>query len=245
MLLRRLTVAVLSLLTLIAAVPASAASELSSKLTAMSAAGSGEATYHLGMLHHLGMAGVPKDTRKAFELFKLATERGDALGAYKLGCYYDGQGEGVVKVDAILAMKYKLVAAEAGYVLAQQDVAQHLFAAGDSAAGLRWLEAAAAQGSGMALMALGSLYAGQLPPEVAAPKVPKNVVKGFAYMLIAARDVPEMRSAFELELAKLPKDEQERVRKAVADWKDRPSTLTQSVRFDAPYKLAGLPVPAS
>ena len=128
MLFRRLAIAVLSLLVLLAPVQARAASELASKLTAMSAAGSGEAAYHLGMLYHLGMDGVPKDTRKAFELFKLATERGDPLGAYQYGCYFDGQGEGVVKVDPALALKYKLVAAEAGYALAQEDVAKHLFA---------------------------------------------------------------------------------------------------------------------
>lgn len=129
--------------------------QIAQKLTVLSNTGRGEASYYLGMLHHLGMDGVTKDTRKAFELFKLSADRGDPLGAYKYGCYFDGQGEGVVKYDSKLALRYKLVAAEAGYALAQQDVAAHLFAAGDKLGSVKWLEKAAAQGSPTALMALG------------------------------------------------------------------------------------------
>ncbi len=245
MLFDRLTIALLSLLVLLAPVPARAASELGSRLTAMSAAGNGEAAYHLGMLYHMGLAGVPKDARKAFGLFKLAAERGDPMGAYKYGCYFDGQGEGIVKSDPAAAMKYKLVAAEAGYALAQEDVAGHLFAAGDLAGALRWLEAAAAQGSFTPLLMLGTLYSGQAPGELALPKVPKDVVKGWAYMLLAARDIPKARPALDLEVAKLPAAQLEQVRQLVAAWRDRPTPLTRQAGIDAAYRLAGLPVPAA
>ena len=97
----------------------------------------------------------------------------------------------------------------------------------------------------MSLMAVGSLYAGLLPPEAKAPDVTKDAVKGFTYMLLAARGVPEMRTAFDAELAKLPKDQQERVNQAVASWRDKPTALTQSVGVDRAYKLAGLAVPAT
>ena len=55
--------------------------------------------------------------------FKNRLRPNDPLGAYKLGCYYDGQGEGVVANDKNEALKYKLIAAKAGYALAQHDVA--------------------------------------------------------------------------------------------------------------------------
>jgi TPR repeat protein len=217
--------------------------QLAQKLTALSADGSGEAAYYLGMLHHLGTAGVTKDTRKAFQLFKLSAERGDPLGAYKYGCYFDGQGEGVVEPDAKLALRYKLVAAEAGYLLAQQDVAAHLFAAGDKAGGLEWLEKAAAQGGPMALMALGGLYAGMAPPS--APSVSRDAGRGYAYLLMAARQMPEMKPALEAELAKLTPDELKRAREIEARWIPKPAAVTLKVfeGFKPAERLAGFPLP--
>lgn len=101
---------------LLAPVPSFAAEpQLAQKLTTLTEAGNGEASYYLGMLYHLGMDGVAKDTRKAFALFKQSADRSDPLGAYKYGCYFDGQGEGVVEGDPKLALRYKLVAAEEGY----------------------------------------------------------------------------------------------------------------------------------
>lgn len=213
---------------LLAPVPLFAAEQqLAQKLVSLSDAGSGEASYYLGMLHHLGMDGVAKDTRKAFDLFKQSAERGDPLGAYKYGCYFDGQGEGVVKSDPKLALRYKLVAAEAGYALAQEDVAAHLFADGDKTGSLRWLERAAAQGSPTALMALGGLYAGMAPP--GAPSVTRDAGRGYAYFLMAARDVPQMKSALEPELAKLTSDERKRAKEIEAKWQPKPTALTLKV----------------
>ncbi len=204
-----------------------AAQPLTQKLTSLSAAGSGEASYYLGMLYHLGMDGVSKDTRKAFALFKQSAERGDPLGAYKYGCYFDGQGEGVVEPDPKLALRYKLIAAEAGYALAQEDVAAHLFADGDKMGGLRWLEQAAAQGSPSALLALGGLYAGMAP--AGAPSVTRDAGRGYAYLLMVAREVPDMKAALEPELAKLTPDERKRAKELEANWQPKPTALTLKV----------------
>jgi TPR repeat protein len=213
---------------LLAPAPLLAAGQpLTQKLTTLSNAGNGEASYYLGMIYHLGMDGVAKDTRKAFALFKQSAELGDPLGAYKYGCYFDGQGEGVVKSDAKLALHYKLVAAEAGYALAQQDVAAHLFAASDKLGGLQWLERAAAQGSPTALMALGQLHAGMAPPS--APSVTRDAGRGYGYFLIAARDVPEMKAAIQTELAKLTPDERKRATELEAKWQAKPTPLTLKV----------------
>ena len=201
--------------------------QLAQKLTSLSNAGSGEASYYLGMLYHLGMEGVAKDTRKAFDLFRQSAERGDPLGAYKYGCYFDGQGEGIVKADPKLALRYKLIAAEAGYALAQQDVAAHLFADGDKMGSLRWLERAAAQGSPAALMALGGLYAGMAPPD--APSVTRDAAQGYAYFLMAARAMPDMKASLEPELAKLTPEEQKRAKEIEANWQPNPTALTLKV----------------
>jgi len=235
----------LALVVLAVPIPASAAEPLESRLTSMSRSGNGEAAYHLGMVYHLGLAGVAKDAKKAFELFKLAADAGDPLGAYKLGCFYDGQGEGVVKSNAELALRYKLRAAKAGYALAQQDVARHLLDRGDTKGALRWLEAAAAQDDLSALMVLAALHSGEAPGGF--PKVPADRVKSFTYMLIAVREVPEMRKAFEKEArAALVPNEYDRVMASVAAWREARTPVTQKADegLGAAYKLAGLPAPA-
>jgi TPR repeat protein len=177
---KRLLPSILAL-TLIAAAPAAAqGSALVPKLEALAATGSGEAAYHLGMIHHLGLAGAAKNPAKALEQFKLAAERGDPLGAYKLGCFYAGQGEGAVKPDPALALHWKLVAAKAGYALAQEDLAETLRLRGDAAGALPWYEAAARQGSARALMTLGVLH----DPEAALAGAPKDRAKSYAYMAV-------------------------------------------------------------
>jgi TPR repeat protein len=213
---------------LLAPAPVLAAEQpLTQRLTTLSNAGSGEASYYLGMIYHLGMDGVAKDKRKAFALFKQSAERNDPLGAYKYGCYFDGQAEGVVKPDPKLALRYKLIAAEAGYALAQEDVATHLFADGDKMGSVRWLERAAQQGSPTALMALGGLYAGMAPP--GAPPVTRDPGRGYGYLLMAAREVPEMKAALQAELTKLPPDERKRASELEANWQPKPTALTLKV----------------
>ena len=91
-------------------------------MVALADKGDAEAQYHVGMMHNNGI-GTRQDPKQAFEWFQKSTASGYLLGAYKLGCYYDGQFAGVVTTDLNEALKYKLVAAKAGYALAQNDVA--------------------------------------------------------------------------------------------------------------------------
>lgn len=128
-------------------------------LERLAKSGNAEAIYHLGMAYQTG-SGVTEDHAKALEDFRKAAALGDPLGSYKVGCYYSGQGAGLVASDAASALKYKLVAAKAGYALAQQDVGALYAQNGDITAGLAWLEKSAAQGWSGGLMTLASVYNG-------------------------------------------------------------------------------------
>ena len=64
-------------------------------MVALANKGDAEAQYHVGMMYNNGI-GTQRDIRQAFEWFQKSTAANDPLGAYKFGCYYDGQGEGVV-----------------------------------------------------------------------------------------------------------------------------------------------------
>src|ERR1700709_2201179 len=68
-------------------------------MMALANKGNAEAQYHVGMMHNNGI-GTQQDPRQAFEWFQKSTASGDPLGAYKLGCYYDGQGVGIVTSDS-------------------------------------------------------------------------------------------------------------------------------------------------
>ena len=128
-------------------------------LERLAEANNGEAIYYLGMAYHLGLD-VPKDKAKALGLFRRSAELGDPLGAYKLGCYYDGQGDGVVAEDPDLALKYTLVAAEAGYALAEHDVALLYAGRKDFTLARAWLKKAAVQGWPVSLRAYASIHNG-------------------------------------------------------------------------------------
>src|SRR4051794_11946135 len=119
-------------------------------MVALADKGDAEAQYHVGMMHNNGI-GTAQDPRQAFEWFQKATASSDPLGAYKLGCYYDGQGVGIVPLDEAEALKYKLVAARAGYALAQHDVALLYDQQGNPEEALKWWKAAGDQGYPRAL----------------------------------------------------------------------------------------------
>jgi TPR repeat protein len=132
-------------------------SDLSRRLEQLAAGGNAEAAYHLGMLHNNGI-GVAQDPRRAFEHFRRAAEGGDPLGAYKLGCYYAGQfGSEVVRPDEAQALRWKLVAARAGYSLAQLDVGSIHARNGRWAEAVSFWESAARQGEPQALHNLSAV----------------------------------------------------------------------------------------
>jgi TPR repeat protein len=154
----RATFPVLVLAAAAAAMPVAAqSSHLTDKLARLAASGNAEAQYHLGMLYNNGL-GVAKDPARALPLFQRAAAGGDPLGAYKLGCYYDGEFPGIGRLDPAEALRQKLVAAKAGYSLAQVDVAIHYFRLKDYADAFRWFESAARQGDAQALYNLSVMY---------------------------------------------------------------------------------------
>jgi TPR repeat protein len=177
--------------------------------------GDAEAQYHLGMMYNNGI-GTPQDRSQAFAWFQKSAASNHPLGAYKLGCYYDGQGEGIVASDADQALKYKLVAAEAGYALAQHDVANLYDRRGNSEQALKWWKTAGDQGYPRALFSLFRAYS-------EGKGAPQDLSLSYAYFKLSdmapRKKVGEMAtflSAAELKAAE----------KMVAEWKPQVTALT-------------------
>lgn len=184
-------------------------------MVALANKGNAEAQYHVGMMHNNGI-GTPKDPKQAFEWFQKSTASGDPLGAYKLGCYYDGQFAGVVTTDQNEALKYKLISAKAGYALAQHDVAILYDKQGNSEEALKWWKMAGEQGYPGALYSLSMAYS-------AGKAAPRDLSLSYAYFklsnLAPKKNVNEMA-------AMLSKPELEKAEKLVSQWSPQPSTLT-------------------
>ena len=194
--------------------------DLIPQLERLAERGNGEALYHLGMSYWTG-TGVKEDVDKAVDYFERAAAAGDPLGAYKLGCLHAGQ-DGVFDRDAAKALQFKLMAAEAGYALAQQDVAVLYAERKQFAAALDWIEKAARQGTSGALMTYASVYNG-------APGISPDPVKTAAYFRLYvdrsdANDTQrEWLQSFE---RKLSADQRKEVSKIVADYRPMPTPLT-------------------
>lgn len=121
-------------------------------------AGQPAAQYYVGMRYHLGI-GVDQDRSAAFAWFQKSASGGDPLGSFKLACYYSGQHESLVQLDMQKAEEHMLVAAEAGYILAQFAMAELFASRGDMPRAVDWLDKAADQGHLLAHTKLLSLYA--------------------------------------------------------------------------------------
>ena len=124
---------------------------------------------------------------------------------------------------AVLAFEhYKLVAANAGYALAQQDVAVLYAEKNEFGSALPWLERAAKQGTSGALLTYASVHNG-------ANGVKPNPVITAAYFrlfLKTAEATVEQRQwlkSFEL---KLTEDQAKAVRDTVAAYRPEPTALT-------------------
>jgi TPR repeat protein len=184
-------------------------------MVALANKGVAEAQYHAGMMYNNGI-GTQIDPRQAFEWFQKSTASGDPLGAYKLGCYYGGQGAGIVTSDSNEALKYKLVAAKAGYALAQHDVAILYDRQGNPEEALKWWKMAGDQGFPMALFSLSMSYS-------AGKGAPRDLSLSYAYFKLSKRapkkNVDEMA-------AMLSKAELEKAEKLVSEWSPQPTALT-------------------
>jgi TPR repeat protein len=195
--------------------------DLVSRLQTLAKTGNAEAIYHLGMAFHTG-TGVKEDRTQALAEFRKAAAMGDPLASYKLGCYFSGQGEGLVESDEALALRYKLVAARAGYALAQQDVGTIYAGRGDVVTGLRWLTASADQGWSGGLMALASAYNG-------AAGVDRNAANTAAYfrLFLDRTDADtEQRVWLERFEQKLSAADKAKAAAIVAAYRAKPTALT-------------------
>jgi TPR repeat protein len=184
-------------------------------MVALANTGNAEAQYHVGMMHNNGI-GTPQDPKQAFEWFQKATASNDPLGAYKLGCYYDGQGGGIVTSDSNEALKYKLVAAKAGYALAQHDVANLYDRQGNPEEALKWWKMAGDQGYPGALFSLSMAYS-------AGKGTPRDVSLSYAYFKLSK--VAPRKNVNEY-AGMLSKPELEKAEKLVSEWREQPTALT-------------------
>lgn len=192
-------------------------------MLALANKGDPQAQYHVGMMYNNGI-GTQQDAKQAFEWFQKATAGNDALGAYKLGCYYDGQGEGVVAANPDEALKYKLIAANEGYSLAQFDSAVLLARKGDFENAVKLLRLAADQGHDKALYGLSQSYA-------EGKGVPRDMSLAFANfklaLIMSQSELNEQaKSVLDGMLAQMSDAEIAKAQKMVEDWKPQPTTLT-------------------
>ena len=188
-------------------------------MVALANKGDAEAQYHVGMMYNNGI-GTQQDLRQAFQWFQKSTASNDPLGAYKLGCYYAGQFAGIVTTDSNEALKYKLIAAKAGYALAQHDVANHYARQENFEEAVKWWKMAGDQGFPDALFSLSRSYS-------AGKGVPKDLSLSYAYFklskLAPKKNVNEMATF-------LSKPELAKAEKLVSEWKPQPTALTLKAR---------------
>jgi len=194
------------------------------QLSELAEKGNARAQYNLGMMLNNGI-GTTKNTSLALQWFEKSAQAGDPLAAYKAGCYYGGQFRDAVAVDSEKSLQYKLVAAEAGYSLAQHDVANAYGQRNQFSKAIKWWESAAKQGYPMSLYNLSVTYKD-------GKYVPKDNVRAYAYFKLA-KIVSEgkISEKAQMSLDEMKRDmteaEFERAEKMVSEWKVEQTTLTQ------------------
>jgi uncharacterized protein len=192
-------------------------------MLALANTGDAEAQYHVGMMYNNGI-GTVQDPKQAFGWFEKSTAGNDPLGAFKLGCYYAGQFPGVVETDEDAALKYKLVAAQAGYSLAQHDVAVHYARSGNFEESVKWLKQASAQGFDLSLFGLSNLYHD-------GKGVPKDSALAFVYLTLATQvsetDLKDRAKGLLDDMAaQMSPSDHERAQKMISEWTPQLSALT-------------------
>ncbi len=217
-----------ALLACIAPVRAASGQNPLEQMLVLANQGNAEAQYHVGMMYNNGIHGASKDPTTALSWFLKSAAGKDPLGAYKAGCYYANQFPGVVTPDLQLALDYKLLAAEAGYALAQHDVAMAYLRARDFAQTEKWLVQAAQQGNLSSIVALVTLYSG-------INGGPSNPEKAYTYFKIASQLMgstrPEKMIAHGAKLAsQLSEDQIQSANKLALEWRTTPTPLTLDAR---------------
>lgn len=195
--------------------------DLIAKLEQLADAGNAEAVYYLGMAYQTG-SGVPEDHGKALEAFRKSAGMGDPLASYKLGCYFEGQ-YALIAPDERKALELKLVAAEAGYALAQQDVAALFARRGDPSRGLQWLQKSADQGWPDGFRAMASIYNGAAGIE---PDAAKTAGYFRLYLDRVGGGSETQRNWLANFEAGMSADEKARARQLVQNFRSRPTVLT-------------------
>lgn len=207
------------------------------KMSELAKNGNPEAQYHAGMMLNNGI-GVTQDPKQAFIWFEKAAQSGDLLASYKVGCYFGGQFKGVVPTNEEKSFQYKLVAAEAGYSLAQHDVGNAYFRRNEYDEGIKWWGSAAKQGDFMSLYNLSSVY-------TEGKAVPKDNVRAYAYFKLAKLFSEDRLSVETQRVLDGRKDsmsaaELERAEQIVSQWKPErtPLTIKASGGIEAARSLA-------
>ena len=189
-----------------------------------SQSGNPEAQYHVGMMLNNGI-GVRKDSAKAFEWFQNASKAGDPLANYKVGCYLGGQFEGVVPIDHEGSLQHKLVAANAGYALAQMDVGNAYARQGRAEEAVRWWTLAAAQGNPTALYNLSVGYK-------EGKGAPKDLALAYAHFklakLVSEKKVsPNAQAGLDELKREMSAADLSRAEQFVTSWKPNATVLTK------------------
>jgi len=194
------------------------------KLSALADQGHALALYQAGMMLNNGI-GTPKQPALAFKRFEAGAEKGDPLAAYKLGCYHAGQFAGVVPVNAEAALRYKRVAAQAGYVLAQLDVGTMLRQRGDVLPARQWWAAASKQ---------GDLQASLLLTRSFAEDAPRDLLQAYALALVAkatyGKTAKTLDDKIEEYRAALNDDQRATAEQQARNWVEGPSDLSKRAK---------------
>jgi len=185
--------------------------------------GSPEAQYHLGMLYNNGL-GTEKNAEAALKWFKKSAEGGDPLGHYKLGCYYSGQAGNLLPIDENKALEHKLVAAQAGYTLAQDEVAGIYYQRGEYDKAVYWWEQGVYQGDPYSFYKLFSMY-------YEGKVIPKNIEKSYWLIKIIEKNSDNQEKEkiqpkiTDLE-TQLTTEQISKLNTEIAAWKSERSELT-------------------
>lgn len=191
-------------------------------LTKLANDGNARAQYNVGMMLNNGM-GTKQNLQKAFYWFSKAAEAGDVLAAYKVGCFYGGQFANF-KIDIDKSLQNKLIAANAGYSLAQHDVGVLYFGQGQFDKALSFWQQAADQGYPQALYNLSvANHEGKL--------VAKDATLAYAYFKLAKLKSEgalssNAQSALDALKSTMSAADAEKAEQFVSTWQAKPSLIT-------------------